>query len=101
MLSIATLNSSTPFNHSPDYPVCHILNRHSILLSIFSLQLVLCHHISLLGPHRPHPLLLRPLRHSQKSWRIVLPKPRSDPPLLLHNLNEARAPHAPSPAPQA
>ncbi|QHO08817.1 hypothetical protein HN51_067406 [Arachis hypogaea] len=37
MLSIATLNPSTPFNHSPDYIVCRILNRYSLLPSTFSL----------------------------------------------------------------
>ncbi|KAL4300672.1 hypothetical protein HN51_052084 [Arachis hypogaea] len=148
MLSIATLNPSTPFNHSPGCIVRRILNRHSLLPSTFSLpsksnpycssssyrplrvraidaaQLFdyesklakeftisqpLKIAISPPGPHRPRPLPLRPLCRSQKAWRIVLPKPRrpmrgasrSDPPLLLHNLNGARAPHAPSPAPQA
>ncbi|QHN86779.1 Arogenate dehydrogenase 2 [Arachis hypogaea] len=36
MLSIATLNPSTPFNRSPDYTVCCILNGHSLFPSIFS-----------------------------------------------------------------
>ncbi|QHO46929.1 hypothetical protein HN51_016384 [Arachis hypogaea] len=37
MLSIATLNPSTPSNCFPDYTVCCILNGHSLLPSIFSL----------------------------------------------------------------
>ncbi|QHN86780.1 Arogenate dehydrogenase 2 [Arachis hypogaea] len=37
MLSIATLNPSTSFNHSPDYTVHRILNCHSLLPSTFSL----------------------------------------------------------------
>ncbi|KAL4299422.1 Arogenate dehydrogenase 2 [Arachis hypogaea] len=37
MLSTTTLNPSTPFNHSPNYTIRHILNRHSLLPSTFSL----------------------------------------------------------------
>ncbi|KAL1352380.1 hypothetical protein HN51_016376 [Arachis hypogaea] len=37
MLSFATLNPSTPFNHTPSYTVCRILNRNSLLPSTFSL----------------------------------------------------------------
>ncbi|KAL4299426.1 Arogenate dehydrogenase 2 [Arachis hypogaea] len=37
MLSTATVNPSTPFNHSPNYTIRHILNRHSLLPSTFSL----------------------------------------------------------------
>ncbi|KAL4299428.1 hypothetical protein S245_058872 [Arachis hypogaea] len=37
MLSTATVNPSTPFNHSPNYTIRHILNLHSLLPSTFSL----------------------------------------------------------------
>ncbi|XLS62145.1 hypothetical protein HN51_016373 [Arachis hypogaea] len=37
MLSIASLNPSTPFNHFPDYAVHYIFNHHSLLPSTFSL----------------------------------------------------------------
>ncbi|XLT00800.1 hypothetical protein HN51_050151 [Arachis hypogaea] len=37
MLSTATVNPSTIFNHSPNYTIRHILNRHSLLPSTFSL----------------------------------------------------------------
>ncbi|XLU61605.1 hypothetical protein S245_020814 [Arachis hypogaea] len=38
MLSIATLKPSTSFNHSLDYNVHRIINRSSLLPSIFSLS---------------------------------------------------------------